>query len=57
MSSEDTAYYRRRAANERALALRSENENVREIHEELARLYEALVDKEELRPERIRLFG
>ena len=49
MSDEDTSYYRQRAVAERALALRAERKNVREIHEELARQYEALVDQAELR--------
>lgn len=50
MSAHDTRYYRRRAAEERALASVSERQKVREIHEELARQYEALVDRAELRP-------
>ena len=50
MSHEDTSYYRQRAVTERALALASERQNVREIHEELARQYEALVKQSELRP-------
>lgn len=47
--SQDTRYYRERAAKERALALASERQQVREIHEELARQYEALVEQTELR--------
>lgn len=50
MSAEDTDYYRRRAAEERARASDSKRQNVREIHEELARHYEALVQRSELRP-------
>ena len=50
MSHNDTSYYRQRAVTERALALASERQNVREIHEELARQYEALVQQTELRP-------
>lgn len=50
MSSADVAYYRRRAAAERELAKASDRANVAEIHEELARLYEALVEQENLRP-------
>ena len=50
MSSADTSYYRDRAATERELALSSDRQNVREIHEELARQYEALVEQESLRP-------
>ena len=48
--SEDTAYYRQRATAERALALKSERQDIAEIHAELARLYQALVDQEDLRP-------
>ena len=50
MSAHDTAYYRQRAADERALALKSEHQNVALIHQELARQYQALVDRAELRP-------
>ena len=46
----DNHYYRERAATERAMALTSEQREVREIHEELARQYEALVEQAELRP-------
>ena len=45
----DHRYYRERAATERAMALTSEQREVREIHEELARQYEALVEQAELR--------
>ena len=51
MSTNDSSYYRQRAATERALAGASDRQNVREIHEELARQYEALVERAELRPE------
>ena len=50
MSPDDTSYYRQRAATERAMALASEHSDVREIHEELARQYEALVGDARLRP-------
>ncbi|WP_426692700.1 hypothetical protein ACMC5O_001700 [Sphingomonas sediminicola] len=50
MSSNDTEYYRRRAIAERALASKSERANVAAIHAELARQYQALADKAELRP-------
>lgn len=53
----DTSYYRQRAVTERALALKSEREEVREIHLELARLYEALVEQKELRFEPMRMLG
>ena len=49
MSADDTSYYRQRAVTERAMALASERQDVREIHEELARQYEALVNQVELR--------
>ena len=49
MPAQDTRYYRERAAKERALALASERQQVREIHEDLARQYEALVEQTELR--------
>ena len=50
MSISDTEYYRRRATTERELTLKAERRDVAEIHMELARLYQALVDDEELRP-------
>lgn len=49
MASNDTSYYRQRAVTERALALSADRQDVREIHEELARLYDALVNQDELR--------
>ena len=51
MSNDDAKYYRERAVSERALAISAGAENVAEIHEELARLYEALATQPELRPE------
>jgi hypothetical protein len=50
MSSYDTEYYRRRAVQERDMALQADRANVAAIHEELARRYQALVDRAELRP-------
>ena len=50
MPSLDVEYYRQRASAERELALQSERANVAAIHDELARQYEALVDRAELRP-------
>ena len=50
MSSEDIAYYRQRALTERANAKLADRAYIAEIHEELARLYDALVEHEELRP-------
>jgi hypothetical protein len=47
--SSDTPYYRQRAVTERALALKSDQVEVREIHLELARLYDALIEQEGLR--------
>lgn len=52
MSSDDLAYYRQRAAAEREAAKSSSNVEIAEIHQELARLYDALVEHEELRPNR-----
>ena len=46
----DTEYYRRRAVDERAMALKAERHDVAAIHQELARQYQALVDRAELRP-------
>lgn len=56
MSESDTEYYRRRAAEERAMALKSERSDVAAIHQELARQYQTLVDHAELRP-RLRVIG
>ena len=50
MSSHDTEYYRQRAVDERALALKAERRDVAAIHEELARQYQALVNRVDLRP-------
>lgn len=50
MSSLETAYYRDRATTERSLALAADRQDVAAIHEELARLYQALFDQAELRP-------
>lgn len=50
MSSEDINYYRERAQVERQRARESSNADIAEIHEELARLYDALVEHESLRP-------
>lgn len=50
MASNDTEYWRRRATAERELALASERQDVAEIHAELARQYDALVEQAELRP-------
>ena len=46
----DVEYFRQRAAAERELASQSERANVAAIHDELARQYEALVNRAELRP-------
>jgi len=50
MSTEDLEYYRQRAAAELQLASAAERADVALIHEELARQYQALVDRKELRP-------
>ena len=49
MSSTETEYYRQRASTERAMAQKSGNANVALIYAELARQYQALADKAELR--------
>lgn len=51
MSSDDIGYYRQRAITERVNAKRAERAEIAEIHEELARLYDALVEHEVLRPQ------
>lgn len=50
MSSEDISYYRQRAEAEREHAKNSSRAGIAEIHEELARLYDALIEHSELRP-------
>ncbi len=50
MSNNDRDYYRRRATQEREMALKSEHQNVAAIHEDLARQYQALIDQPALRP-------
>ncbi len=50
MSSTDLEYFRERAAVERALAQAAVSTDVAAIHASLARGYEALVEKEEIRP-------
>lgn len=50
MRGRDVAYYKERAATERRLAAASDNEDVAAIHAELARQYEALVERPNLRP-------
>jgi uncharacterized protein YPO0396 len=50
VSSLDVEYYRQRASAERALAKDARKADVAAIHEELARQYEALVDRSDLRP-------
>jgi len=49
MSPEDINYYRERARAERERAKESSSADIAEIHEELARLYDALVEHESLR--------
>ena len=51
-SSYDEDYYRGRALEERIAAEDAAQANVAQIHEELARLYDALADHPELRPAR-----
>lgn len=52
MSSLNEDYYRARAIEERKAAEDASQGEVAMIHEELARLYEALVKQPELRPVR-----
>ena len=47
---DDVAYFRSRAAAEREAAKDSGRSEIAEIHEELARHYDALVENEGLRP-------
>jgi hypothetical protein len=48
--SSDVEYYRQRASAERELARDAHRADVAAIHEELARQYEALVNRADLRP-------
>ena len=57
LSSSDREYCRARATAERSLALAASCERVAVIHEELARLYQGLIDKAWLRPESSMRFG
>ena len=50
MSPKDREYYRRRAAAERRCAGQATNDVAAQIHEELACLYEKLVELEEQAP-------
>ena len=50
MPSLDIEYYRQRANAERELAKDAKRVNVAAIHAELARQYEALMNRAELRP-------
>jgi hypothetical protein len=52
MTYQDEDYYRARAIEERGAAADAKHANVAQIHEELARLYQALADQPELRPVR-----
>ena len=51
MRNDDLAYYRQRSIAERVNAKNASRAEVAEIHEELARLYDAMVEHEALRPE------
>jgi hypothetical protein len=51
-AQDDEDYYRARAIEERGAALDASKANVALIHEELARLYQALAEQPELRPVR-----
>ncbi len=50
MFQTDVEYYRRRATQERKMALKAERQDVAAIHEELARQYDALATEPQLRP-------
>jgi hypothetical protein len=50
MSPDDVNYYRERAIQSREAALKADSQDVAAIHEELARLYDALLAQPELRP-------
>lgn len=50
MAHSDVEYYRARAIEEREQARVTHRQYVAEIHRELARLYEALVDEPAIRP-------
>ena len=50
MSPIDVEYYRARAIEERERALAADQQEVAEIHLELARLYDALVNEPAIRP-------
>ena len=50
MSPIDIEYYRARAIEERKQALAADQQDIAEIHLELARLYEALVNEPAIRP-------
>ena len=49
MSSDEIEYFRARAAQEREAAADATQSNVAAIHEELARLYDALAEQPEQR--------
>ena len=50
MSSDDIAYYRERAKVERERAAHSSRAGITEIREELASLYDALIEHQSFRP-------
>lgn len=50
MSQDDIAYYRSRAVAAREAAKDAGRAEIAEIHQELARLYDALIEDERLRP-------
>jgi len=50
VSHDDVEYYRQRALSERTLAESADRRIVAEIHTELARQYEALIEQADLRP-------
>jgi hypothetical protein len=52
MSLDDVEYYRRRARDERDLAASATTAESAKAHEELARLYEGLVERSDMLPSR-----
>lgn len=51
MSSEQPAYYRNRAAEERAAAARAPNASLARVHDELAAMYDQMAREAERAPE------
>ena len=52
MTTEDTAYYRRRAQQERERAKQAKLADAAAIHEDLAKQYDTLAEHPDLRPQK-----